>query len=239
VAKYLLFVLVVVMFCSGGTAWACDCGKRDPQPCQLLSATDVVFVGTVLRIDTDMFKEEESTGSPETVSRFHIDEKISGTTGPEIDLYPGLSNDGCGYPFIEGGQYVVFAFQGGKGQLYTTVCSGTRSIESAQALLVQLRAMRDNQPIPSVYGVLRNAEQPFGSPSVKFPGEPLANTRVRLRSEDRIFESKTDASGSYAFYGVPAGEYQLTADLPANLELAHAFLDAPLRPLKTASRSLL
>jgi hypothetical protein len=220
------------MFCCGGKTWACDCGKRNPQPCQTLKATDVVFVGTVFRIDTRVSEEEGSTGSGETVYRFHIDQKISGTTGPEIDLYPGPSNDGCGYIFIEGEQYVVFAFQGNKGRLYTTICSGTRSIGSAQALLMQLRAIRDNRAIPSVFGVLRNAEQPFGAPSVKFPGEPLANTQVQLHSEDRAFESKTDANGIYAFYGVPAGEYHLTADLPANLELAHAFLDEPLEPLK-------
>jgi hypothetical protein len=133
---------------------------------------------------------------------------------------------------LEGEQYVVFPTQGSDGQLYATACSETRSIKFAQALLIQLRAIRENRSLPSVYGILRNAEQPFGSLSVTFPGEPLANTRIQLRSEDRVMESKTDSNGVYAFQDVAAGEYQMTADLPAGLGLAHAFLDEPLKPLK-------
>ena len=226
--KCLLATLAVLFSC--GKAWACDCGKRDPKPCQGLSATDIIFVGTVLRIDTPVSEEDGGTDFGPTVNRFRIDEMISGATGPEIDIYP--RQDNCGYPFLEGAQYVVFAFQGSDGRPHATVCGDTRKIELSQALLTKLRAMRDNQPIPSLFGILRNAEQPFGSPSVKFPGDPLANISVQLRSGDRVFESKTDSNGAYAFYGVTAGEYQMTAELPANRELAHWFLDEPLEPVK-------
>lgn len=229
--KYLVAALVV-LFCCDGNALACDCGKRVPKPCQGLPATDVVFVGTLLHIDKAVPEEEESTRSGDPVARFRIDEKISGAMGLEIDIYPPPDKGDCGYIFSEGQQYLVFATQGSDGQLYTTVCSETRSIELAQALLAQLRAMSKNQPRPSVFGTLRNAEQPFGSLLVRFPGEPLANTRIQLRSEDGVRESKTDSNGVYAFQDVPAGEYQMTAELPEGLELAHAFLDEPLKPLK-------
>ncbi len=229
--KYLVATLVI-LFCCDGNALACDCGKRFPKPCQDLAATDIVFVGTVLRIDSTVSEEGGSTHFGDTVYRFSIDEKISGTTGSEIGIYAKLDKEGCGFDFSQGGQYVVFPAKGRDGRLYTTVCSETRSIEFAQALLIQLRAMRENRPLPSVYGILRNAEQPLGSPLVRFPGEPLANTRIQLRSEDRVLESKTDSNGVYAFQDVPAGEYQMTAELPAGLELAHAFLDEPLEALK-------
>lgn len=226
--KYLLAALAVLFCC--GKAWACDCGKRKPQPCQGLSATDIIFVGTLLRIDTPVSEEDKSTGSGAQVYRFRVDEKISGTTEPEIDIHAGQNDCGHLYLFSEGAQYVVFAFQRRDGRLYVTPCGDTGSIELSQALLTKLRAMRDNRPIPSLFGILRNAEQPFGS--VKFPGDPLANISVQLRSGDRVFESKTDSNGVYAFYGVTAGEYQMTAELPANSELAHWFLDEPLEPVK-------
>ena len=230
-AKYLVAALVV-LFCCNGNALACDCGKRVPKPCQGLAATDIVFVGTLLHIDSSVSEQDGTTHPGDTVYRFRIDEKISGATGSEIGIYARPDKEGCGYMFSEGEQYVVFPKQGTDGRLYTTVCGETRSIEFAQALLIQLRAFRENRPLPSVYGILRNAEQPFGSSFVKFPGEPLANTRIQLRSEDHFLESKTDSNGVYAFQDMPAGVYQMTAELPAGLGLAHAFLDESLEPLK-------
>ena len=228
-SKHLLAALAV-LFCCGGKAWACDCGRRDPTPCRGLSATDSIFVGTVLRIDTQVSEEDGNAGSGAT--RFRIDEKLSGTTGPEIDVYPGQDN--CGYPFAEGAKYVVSAFQGSDGRLHATACGDTGPIELSQALLSKFRAMRDNRPIPSLFGVLRNGGQPpYASSSVREPGEPLANTSVQLHSGEHVFESKTDTNGIYAFYGVPAGEYQMSAELPANTELTRGwFLDEPLEPVK-------
>src|ERR1700688_4948053 len=230
-AKYLVAALVV-LFCCNGNALACDCGKRVPKPCQGLAATDIVFVGTLLHIDSSVSEQDGTTHPGDTVYRFRIDEKISGTTGSEIGISARPEKEGCGYMFSEGEQYLVFPKQGTDGRLYTTVCGETRSLEFAQALLIQFRATRENRTLPSVFGILRNAKHPFGSSFVKFPGEPLANTRIQLRSEDHFLESKTDSNGVYAFQDVPAGEYQMTAELPVGLGLAHAFLDAPLEPLK-------
>jgi hypothetical protein len=61
---------------------------------------------------------------------------------------------------------------------------------------------------------------------------PMPNINVELRSEDRVFDAKTDSNGAYAFYDVPTGEYQISAELPKNVELAQMILNEPLPPIK-------
>jgi hypothetical protein len=104
-------------------------------------------------------------------------------------------------------------------------------MELAQALLPELRAMRDHQRVASLYGVLRSAEEPDASVTDDQLVKPLTNTEIEIRSEDHVFDTKTDSNGAYAFYGVTKGEYRIAAELPKNLELAQMILSDPLPPI--------
>lgn len=105
-------------------------------------------------------------------------------------------------------------------------------MELAQAKLAVLRAMRDHQPVASLYGAMRSVEQPYSSVSGDdYYGKPVANTRMILRSDKNLLEAKTDANGNYSFFDVPAGKYHLEADLPQHFEIAQTILSEPVPPV--------
>lgn len=156
--------------------------------------------------------------------RFRIDERFApaqpSALAEEIDLFSGGEDGDCGYRFKTGQQYVVFTHQGTEGRLFATICSGTRPVSDAKALLPQLRAMRNGQRVASVFGLLRRSEPPFLA-LPEDPDEPLPNVSLKLRSHDDRFETSSNSEGVYTFYDVHAGEYNFTARLPVRMELTH------------------
>jgi hypothetical protein len=235
-----IFLLIWMAF-SGRIVLACSCARSGPVPCGEFSSTSVVFVGTVETIQNpppDFDRADESSADMRTVdqsgySRYHfqIDEKISGTQMAEIDVFSGRGGGDCSYHFRRGEQYLVFPYEGDDGRLMATICSETRLVELAQAKLAVLRAIRDHQPVASLYGVMRSMQQPYGSVSVDYYGKPIADTRMILRSNMNTLEAKTGANGNYAFFDVPAGQYHVEADLQQHLEIAQTILSEPVPPI--------
>ena len=224
-------------------AWSCTCSQSSPGQCPGLQQADGIFLGTVAAIQEmpnapapqtpSADAPSDATGAPVDVvaSRltryhFHVDEQFSGADSgvpSEIDIFSGGPDGDCGYRFKANGRYVVFAHRGKDGRLFATICDGTRTASDASALLPQLRAMRDGRRVASVFGVLRRADPPFLS-RPDDPDDPLPNVSVKIRSSDDRFETSTDADGVYRFYDVHAGEYSLTADLPAGTGLTQKSL---------------
>ncbi len=233
-------------------AWSCTCSQTPPGQCPGLQQADGIFLGTVMAIQEmsnipappQTSSQEAGTSSAanapsdatrapvDTIAsrltryRFHIDEQLAGSdsaAASELDIFSGGSDGDCGYRFKANGQYVVFAHRGKDGRLFATICDGTRTASDARALLPQLRAMRDGHRVASVFGVLRRADSPSLS-ATHDPDDPLPNVSVKIRSRDDRFETSTDADGVYRFYDIHAGEYSLTADLPAGAELTQKTL---------------
>ena len=224
-------VLLLVLFCSRISA-ACTCASPSPKACPGLGPTEVIFVGTLIDIENPA-PDDGGLGGP-GLSRYHftIDENIAGAQGSEIDIFSGRGGADCSYHFKQGQQYLVFPYRGDDSRLFATICSPTRPIDQAQAILPQLRAMRDHQRVASVYGILRSSQQPYEYVWDDRLDRILPNTRLELRSEDKTFVAVTDSNGAYAFYGVPEGEYHFAGELPENLEFAQVILGGPLPPLK-------
>lgn len=216
---------------------ACSCARLGPVPCGKFSPTNVVFVGTVESIENPPpdFKHRAESGVIDQGghSRYHfrIDEKFSDTPATEIDVFSGRGGGDCSYHFRQGEQYLVFPYESKDGKLWATICSDTQPAEFASAKLAVLRAMRDHKPVPSLYGSLRRVEQPYGSVTADYHGEPIPDTRMILRSDENVIETKTDTNGNYQFFDVPGGKYQVEADLPQHFEIAETILNTPVPPI--------
>src|SRR5216684_2812849 len=97
VAIVLLFLTAV----GGRSLLACSCGRSGPVPCGKFDSTSIAFVGTVEGIENPPpeFGQGDEVSSEDASSalfqsglsryRFRIDEKISGTSTSEIDVYSG------------------------------------------------------------------------------------------------------------------------------------------------------
>ena len=208
----------------------------------------------------DAAASSDSSASPTPVTRYHfrVDENFAGADSAEIDVFSGGDDADCAFRFRKGAQYVVFPRKSpdksDDARLFATICSGTRLASEAHALLPQLRAMRSGQRVASVFGVLRRSDPPMLGPpdndaddpdansSSAPPGDPpgsangaLPNIPLRLRSRLDRFATSTDDNGVYSFYDVHAGEYTLTATMPARTQLSLKTLPGALPPLKLPS----
>jgi hypothetical protein len=115
--------------------------------------------------------------------------------------------------------YLVYAFVDDNGRLQASLCSETRPIDLAQALLPQLRAARDFLPVASLFGTIRRTQLHYPQTLVENYSQPIKNSEVRLSSPDgSVMRTRTDDSGNYAFYNVPPGRYQLDTNLPQHTQ---------------------
>jgi hypothetical protein len=250
--RRLIFCFLLLALVVPAAARACTCSQESPGQCPGLQPGDVVFLGTVAAVEDIAYaapNSSDSTGDSAAppvdivaarLTRYHfrINERFAGPGAPEdtpeMDIFSGGDDGDCGYRFKMNEQYVVFTHQGTDGRLFATICSGTRPVSEARALLPQLRAMRNGQRVASVFGVLRRADPPFLA-LPDDPDDPIANVSLKLRSHDDRFETSTDANGLYSFYDVHAGEYRFTAHLPPRTELTQKSLTGGLPPFKIPS----
>jgi hypothetical protein len=105
-------------------AHACSCAAAFT-PEQAFQKSDAVFTGTVTSISPPIGIIPNSA-SPEEVA-FRVS-NVSKGPPPSADgtivLKTAVSDASCGYPFQNGGQYLVYAYNSGQ-QLQTDLCSGT------------------------------------------------------------------------------------------------------------------
>ncbi len=160
--------------------------------------------------------------------RFRVDESFAGIKVKDVDIYSGRGGADCSYHFRLGDEYLVFAYKGENGRLFTGICSRTQAADSAQILLKALRAARDGGKVPSLFGVLRREQAGNRASEVEGYDRPLPNTVIHVvsRTSDQ-FSTVTDEKGAYAFYGLPAGGYRLSADIASHLKIGDQTIELP------------
>lgn len=225
-----LAAIAVALFAAPIGACACTCATPGPTPCGGLGSEQISFVGTVIDVENpppDEFGPNVDTSGTSRY-RFRVDERIVGVDAAEIDVYSGRGGADCSFHFKQGEQYLVFPYRAEDGRLQATVCSETRRIDYAGALLSQLHAMRDGRPVASLFGILRSRQKLSDFISDDDVEKALAGRVLQLRGEGTFFQTRSDASGVYAFYNIPTGKYRIWADLPAHYELAQTDAEASL-----------
>ncbi|MEV0896916.1 hypothetical protein [Actinoplanes sp. NPDC049802] len=112
--KLLRRVLVLVLLVlapvpvAARPAWACSCASGfDP-----LENADVAFVGVAEEVDDRLL------GTSVDV-RFAVESVLKGDAGDSVTLVTNKDEASCGYGFVEGGRYRVYAVDG-----QTNLCDG-------------------------------------------------------------------------------------------------------------------
>jgi hypothetical protein len=143
-ALVLLSLVAILVPLWAAPSWACSCAPIGPAG--LAQHADVIFAGTVDVID-DHGQEIEAWFEPALLFKGSLPDRPGVRT--EAD---GAS---CGYEFLEGRSYTVFAYRDA-GALHTHVCSGTTQGD--------IEARRFGLSEPTVLTTVASPDPRFGSP---------------------------------------------------------------------------
>ena len=55
-----------------------------------------------------------------------------GSFGGRVEIYTSYGGGDCGYPFVVGNEYLVYAYRAPSGRLVTSICGRTRPIAEAR-----------------------------------------------------------------------------------------------------------
>jgi hypothetical protein len=218
----IMFTPVVATACSCViTASVCDVDwKRG----------EVIFLGKVTARDSipNPLSNSQYTLPAQVAVRFSVTESFRGVgLGPEIVVYTGNGGGDCGYPFIVGNAYLVYA-QTYENQLTTSICSQTRPQVMVAGSLKQLRALRDGVQGASLFGTIGIGPRGVGYEDL-IESKGLSGVRVRaIGSTPQDYSATTNEQGAYSFYWLPADTYRLEVDLPAGLSVGQANAGKPL-----------
>ena len=210
---------VVVLLTIPAVAAACTCGG-DPSTCsERWKSGDVIFVGTVKsKVSLDKVDVESSFLIVRGFTYYiQVTESFRGPylAGQEIAIETGAGGGDCGYPFIPGNEYLVYAH--GSKSLSTSICMPTQPKVMAGAVIRQLRALRDRRAMATLFGSIGTRPTGAGSEDL-IDAKTLANVPVRvIDSSKREYFTQTDSDGVYSFNSLPPDKYTMEVDLPAGL----------------------
>ncbi len=125
----------VWFFVSAGQVYACKCAEPGP-PTEELANFDAVFVGKVLVVQHS-YDLEGKTVTPEDRSTigFEVSTVWKGAVHEVMYITTPPTGGSCGYTFVEGEEYFVYASDSNYGDdSYTaSICSRTALLSAAQA----------------------------------------------------------------------------------------------------------
>jgi hypothetical protein len=201
--------------------------------------SEVLFAGTLIAADNP----PGPAGSRRVADQvgqarytFRVEEAFSRSAPERIDIYSGRGGGDCSVRFRVGEKYLVDATRESTGEVRAWRCSKTRLFIESDPLLVELRVLRDSKAPDSLFGVLTRMPGPWGD-AVEHSDLAVGGLSIRLRSQDREFETKTAQDGSYRFREVPPGSYSVAADLPRSLALGDAMFKHPIQSLPVAGNA--
>ena len=195
-------------------------------------ATQVIFEGSVE-------KQELQPGSPGAPAHalsmtgfgshravtFNVLRAYRGLVVPSVTVLTGLGGGDCGFDFETGKKYLVYASKVNTEILFTSICSGTSSLEEAGPAL---RFLRGEPPTPDDLLDPRSYYEKFGAQQygtacgrvTRLDGSPLGGASVdmtQVRDEPFPPKSASDPDmskpdGSFCISGISPGKYVLTAE---------------------------
>jgi len=209
--KYISCFFTVLLFFSITTIEtpACRCsftrGLRQP-PCEEYWKASAVFVGTVTGISIISTSGKDPHYGERSVS-FSIEDAFRGVEGPTVEVDPGSVGSDCGFEFVQGERYLVYASINSRDKkLQTNICSRTRALAKASEDLQYIRGLSSAAPGGFIYGEVTKYRSGPGSGPLYMP---MTGIKVLIEGEGKQFEAETDHQGRFSVGSLPEGTYNL------------------------------
>lgn len=218
--KWLLTLLLLLLCGSAVEAVACSCIGEQPV-CNAFGGSSAVFAGRVVGSAERKVYEDAERGTKTTYDvgtiYFAVEEAFSGVKGKtRVEIHSGTGEGDCGYWFLRGKSYLIYAHADQKGVLYTGICSRTRPLEEAAEDLTYLRRLPPEGTGARLYGMVGKSFEEGEAKVEERKIEGIAGIKITVTdSKGKRHELVTDAEGKYELSGLKPGEYEVKAELPA------------------------
>ena len=183
--------------------------------CQAYWKTDAVFDATVVGIRPLNQAEALPLGQArfaDKIVTLDVRQSWKGVEKGPLEITTSGEGGTCGFPFKEGGRYLVFAHRGRMGaRLEASICSLTQEFNGSGVAADFLRALEAPARGGRIFGTVRTAVRVFDSD--RSNSEIPTETQVRLSggAQDR---TTTSSGGRYEFTGLSEGTYRVEVLVP-------------------------
>ena len=205
-----LALCLLAQLAGAPSADACTCISSGPA-CQAFWTTDVVFDGTVLKIDSisrDETFSDRTFQVTEFVVTLQVRQNWKGVEGETVQVTTSGSGASCGFDFKMGSRYLVFASSGGSdSRPRVSLCSFTRAYNGTGEPAAFFASLGGLETGGRVFGTIQSF-----TPSFSSSRSPM-DLEVRLTGNGRTLTT-TAKAGRYEFSGLAAGNYGLSVLVP-------------------------
>jgi hypothetical protein len=209
-ASSILLLSLLGLFIAPSAADACSCVGGTPL-CQSFWTTDAVFSGEVISIASTPNPSGEQYLAHRLVRLKVVDAFRGGVQGV-VEVATGAGGGDCGYNFIQGMTYLVYAHVGKSG-LSTSICSRTRVLSQAGEDLAYIRGtLQQPSAAGRIFGRVMYSRDPDGPPGTE--STPITGYTVTLSDGRTTRSTTTGRDGTYEFTGVAAGSYTVQVQHP-------------------------
>lgn len=209
------FVVLGLLLLAPRADAACSCRAGSVRPCSAYWEARAVFAGVVTEVAESGVRQGGSESARPfnyKLVRFKVGEWFRGGRRGAARVLTGPGGADCGYKFVRGRRYLVYAEERSDGRLYTSACAATKPLEEAGGDLSFIRGLAAAPPLAAIYGSVNYSGRDFKDSS--FRAEPAEGMRVLVEGGGLQRETLTDARGNFAFEGLPPGAYSVRPIYP-------------------------
>ena len=138
-ARFTVMVAIVSCLAADADALACSCAAP-ATTAQAFKRSAAVFRGRVIKISIPSLDWIGLTRTGAHRVKFEILKQWKGPSSDTAVVVTRLTGEGCGFPFEEQKEYLVYVVAEPK-QIQTGICSGTKNIADAEQEMKELDEM--------------------------------------------------------------------------------------------------
>ena len=171
----------------------------------------VVFLGRAAEIrkeDVPILLDNEKALTERLFVKFEVEESFIGLIEKEVTVTSG--GDLCGFPFSKGHEYLLYGRRLKSGEIYVSICSGTKWKKDAGEDLKYLRGLPNAPPGATIFGTAFRFTEPEQLYSKVRLEAPEVGDRVTIQGTTQRYEVLVDDSGNFDISGLPPGRYQVS-----------------------------
>lgn len=213
--KYFFGLLVASLFVWAGPSLGCSCYPSGP-PCQAYGKTDVIFVGTPVRVSQIELKWNGHLMTHNNY-RFRVREPLKGVKEREINVVTNAQGGACGYKFELGTEYVVYGYRDqATRRVSTGLCTRTRPLADGTE---DVQFARNAASRPRGSEIFGTAERYWVDLATGDRSEDgwVTNAKVTATAGTNVFTTTTGTDGRFRFSGLTPGKYSVAIEMPADL----------------------